>query len=39
MDPLVQTIIARLSNLTAIPQTNMEHLQLLRYEEDQQVSA
>ncbi len=34
-DPLAKTVIARITNVTGIPENNSEFLQLLRYEEGQ----
>eukprot|EP00934_Nitzschia_sp_Nitz4_P009155 Nitzschia sp. Nitz4//scaffold230_size58257//49981//51289//NITZ4_006488-RA/size58257-processed-gene-0.53-mRNA-1//1//CDS//3329543271//9145//frame0 len=34
-DPVAQRVMARIANITGIPETNSEHLQLLRYEKDQ----
>jgi prolyl 4-hydroxylase len=34
-DPVAQTVMARIENITGIPEPNSENLQLLRYEEDQ----
>ena len=33
--PITQTVLARIENLTGIPDENSEYLQLLKYEEDQ----
>jgi len=34
-DPIAQVVMARIENITGIPETNSENLQLLRYEHDQ----
>ena len=34
-DPIAQRVMGRIENITGIPETNSEYLQLLRYEHDQ----
>ncbi|CAJ1947715.1 unnamed protein product [Cylindrotheca closterium] len=34
-DPIAQVVMGRIENITGIPETNSENLQLLRYEHDQ----